>query len=111
MENKLNAQTLTALLELDNELKTHFDSSLEDCMGMMVRREEGMKYDCTPDDAKVFAFTGVDGDHFAFSTANGTISDLEYAPILFIQPMCFENSVKLIARNIRDFLSLFLSLA
>ncbi|SFB61686.1 hypothetical protein SAMN05216312_1198 [Cohnella sp. OV330] len=110
MVNKLNSKTLSALLQLESELEAHFNFSLEENMGIMIRHEEGQKYDCTPDDAKVFAFTGVDGDHFAFSTENGTITDLDNAPILFIQPMCFEDSVKAVARNIRDFLSLFLSL-
>ncbi len=110
MANLLNSKTLIALLQLDRDLFAEFNTRLEDYIGIMIRSEEGRKYDCTPDDAKVFAFTGVDGDHFAFSTESGTISDLDQAPILFIQPMCFENTVKLVARNIRDFLSIFLTL-
>ncbi len=106
----MNSKTLRKLLQLDEDLKNEYHTTLEHYLGIYVRREEGMKYDCTPDDAKVFAFTGSDGDHFAFSTQNGTIVDLDEAPILFVQPMMFDHPVKAVARNINDLFSVYLSL-
>ncbi|MCF2946022.1 hypothetical protein [Paenibacillus tarimensis] len=84
--------------------------SLYDYLGIYIRREPGFAYDCTPDDAVVFGHTGADGDHFAFSTGEGSIINLDEAPILFIQPMMFGEEVKMVARNLQEFLSAYLSL-
>ncbi|MNW49452.1 hypothetical protein D3C74_268710 [compost metagenome] len=108
--NYLNSDTITKLLQLDEELKLKNNTALDHYLGIMVCREEGFMYDCTPEDALVFAYTGMGGDHFAFSTKNGTIHNLEEAPILFVQPMIFESQVKVVARNIKDLLSIFLSI-
>lgn len=41
---------------------------------------------------------------------NGEIASLEDAPILFIQPVIFNHPVKKVARNIRDFIAVFIAL-
>ncbi|WP_339266720.1 hypothetical protein NYE54_24025 [Paenibacillus sp. FSL K6-1330] len=58
----------------------------------------------------IFGKTGVGGDHFAFYTFNQSIKDLEEATIIFIQRMFFEKAVNLVARNLKDFLALFITL-
>ncbi|MGM1049734.1 MAG: hypothetical protein ACQEXX_26865 [Bacillota bacterium] len=111
MDKKIiDSTTITSLISLDDELKKEHDLTLDQFIGIYICKEEGMKYECTPEDAIVFAFTGTGGDHFAFSTMNGLIKDLDTAPILFIQPMIFSNPVKMVANNIRDLFSVFLTL-
>ncbi|KZE73344.1 hypothetical protein AV654_32795 [Paenibacillus elgii] len=105
-----NSKTINCLIHLDDELRKENNLSLGHYIGIDICREEGSKYDCTPDDAIVFAFTGMGGDHFAFDTKNGRIEDLDAAPILFIQPMMFDNPLKLVAHHIRDLFSIFLTL-
>lgn len=104
-------KTLQALNQLDQELQDHYDSKLDDYLGLMISfNDDDDRYDCTPDDAIIFGRTGVDGDHFAFMTSDWTVEDLEDAPIVFIQPMDFDNEIKLVARNLKDFISLFIEL-
>jgi hypothetical protein len=102
-------ETLKKLKTLDNILQEQYQSSLDDYLGFNLidqDEEEDFRYDCTPVDALVFATTGMGGDHFVFNTKKGTIENLEEAPIIFIQPMDFEKPNKLVARNIKDLLSL-----
>ncbi|WP_139074723.1 hypothetical protein [Paenibacillus elgii] len=110
MGKAMNSRTVHCLIHLDDELRKEYNLSLGHYIGIDICREEGSKYDCTPDDAIIFAFTGMGGDHFAFDTKNGSIEDLDTAPILFIQPMMFDNPVKLVAHHIRDLFSIFLTL-
>ena len=63
-------------------------------------------YTVTPVDAITFCRTGGDGCHFAFLTDFGAQNDLENAPIVFVSPMDWDDYVKLVARNLRDFLGL-----
>ncbi|PJN86848.1 hypothetical protein [Bacillus sp. mrc49] len=63
-------------------------------------------YETTPYDVITFASTGVDGIHFGFLTDFGTVSDLENAFVVCISPMDFDTHIKIVARNIREFLSL-----
>ena len=106
----LNSKTIISLIHLDDELRKEYNLSLGYYIGIDICREEGSNYNCTPKDAIVFAFTGMGGDHFAFDTKNGTIKDLDKAPVLFIQPMMFDHPVKLVAEHIRDLFSIFLTL-
>ncbi|MFD0675223.1 hypothetical protein [Cohnella sp. GCM10027633] len=106
--NYLVSETLDKLLELDEELKVN-NSSLEYYLGIILRREDGFKYDCTPDDSRVFAHTGSDGDHFAFYTIDEAVA-LDEAPILLIQPMMFQMPVKVVAKNIRDLFAIYLTI-
>ncbi|WP_415839662.1 hypothetical protein [Paenibacillus tarimensis] len=108
--NRLNSSVIDTLYKLDRELSEKTGESLYDYLGIYIRREPGFAYDCTPDDAVVFGHTGADGDHFAFSTGEGSIINLDEAPILFIQPMMFGEEVKMVARNLQEFLSAYLSL-
>ncbi|WP_145048201.1 hypothetical protein [Paenibacillus xylanexedens] len=108
--NELNSEIITKLLQLDEEIKLTYNTTLDNYLGIQILRSEGTMYECTPEDAKVFAYTGMGGDHFAFSTQHGMIYDLDQAPVLFVQPMIFDCPVKVVARNIRDFFSLYLSL-
>ncbi|MBB3114802.1 hypothetical protein FHS18_006963 [Paenibacillus phyllosphaerae] len=55
-------------------------------------------------------WTGADGDHFVFLTDGGTVESLENAPILFIQPMDFSDPYKPVAKNIKEFLALYVQL-
>jgi len=103
--------TLKVLTQLDKELQDKHDSTLDDYLGFYINfDDDDDRYECTPEDAIIFGRTGTDGDHFAFLTNNGMIVDLEYAPIVFIQPMDFDNEVKLVARNIKEFISLYIQL-
>ncbi|MFF2589651.1 hypothetical protein ACFVSS_17500 [Peribacillus butanolivorans] len=63
-------------------------------------------YENTPYDVITFASTGVDGIHFGFLTDFGTVSDLENAFVVCISPMDFDSHIKIVARNIREFLNL-----
>lgn len=63
-------------------------------------------YENTPYDVITFASTGVDGIHFGFLTDFGTVSDLGNAFVVCISPMDFDSHIKIVARNIREFLNL-----
>lgn len=68
-----------------------------------------------PLDLIQFAHTGGDGCYFAFITDFGNQSELENCPIAFISPTDFDQnnprqSTFLIAKNIKEFLSLMISL-
>ncbi|NOU89661.1 hypothetical protein GC102_28510 [Paenibacillus sp. LMG 31460] len=103
-------ETLSRLFVIDDELYNNYGSKLVDYLGIYLDFIDDFGYECTPQDAIVFARTGADGDHFAFLTKQDTVFTLEEAPIVFIQPMDFDNPIKLVAKNIKDFLSLFITL-
>ncbi|MFE0503891.1 hypothetical protein ACWF7H_29430 [Peribacillus butanolivorans] len=64
-------------------------------------------YEVTPYDAIPFANIGCDGIHYGFLTDFGRVSDLENAFIVCISPMDdFDAHIKIVARNIREFVSL-----
>lgn len=109
--NLNQSQMIHALLTLDASLKEDNDSSLDDYLGIQLTDyDESSRYECTPQESIVFASTGVDGDHFAFITSPGIEINLDEAPIVFVQPMNTTHHVKIVASNIRDLLSLFVSL-
>ena len=61
-----------------------------------------LPYFCTPQDAEVFGWTGVDGSHFCFIPDFG---DTVFA----VSPMEPPNYVHPVARDFRDFLRLLLA--
>lgn len=68
-----------------------------------------------PTDLIPFATTGGDGCYFAFLTDYGYNENLEEAPIVFISPSDFDekhphHANKLFAKNIRDFLSVMITM-
>jgi hypothetical protein len=102
-------ETLQRLFQLNEQLVKQYGKNFDDFFGASLSfEEEG--YDCTPDDAIVFLWTGADGDHFVFLTNGGTVDSLEEAPIFFIQPMNFDDPYKPVARNIKEFLALYVQL-
>ncbi|GIO31778.1 hypothetical protein [Paenibacillus sp. USDA918EY] len=104
-------ETLERLVLLDTELRKDYGRTIDDYIGFYISfNNDEDRYYCTPNDSIVFGRTGVNGDHFAFYTFKGSTIDLEEAPIIFIQPMSFGNEISLVARNLKDFLSLFVSL-
>ncbi|MBT2282040.1 hypothetical protein J7E78_00500 [Paenibacillus polymyxa] len=104
-------ESLEGIVRIDKELRKKHDGTLQDYMGFYISfNNDEDRYYCTPDDAIIFGRTGADGDHFAFFTFNRSISDLEEAPVIFIQPTAFGNQVTLVARNFKDFVALFINL-
>ncbi|MGD6842452.1 hypothetical protein ACQCVH_07985 [Bacillus infantis] len=70
---------------------------------------EGDRYFNTPSDVVVFGRIGVDGVHYGFLTDYGSAADLETAPIVCVSPMDFEAPIRIIARNIKEFLGVNLT--
>lgn len=65
--------------------------------------DSDMAYFCTPVDAEVIGWLGVDGIHFCF------IPSISFDMVFAVSPMpCGEHYVELIARNFQEFLSLVL---
>ena len=62
------------------------------------------RYLNTPLDVISFATPGSDGIAYGFLTDFGQVEDLEKACILRVSPMDFDEPVKIIARNIDDFM-------
>ena len=102
--------TLRRLMEIGDDLRVMDGMSIEEGLGVSLHFLERYEYECAPEDAIPFASTGMGGDHLAFLTKDDTAPTLEEAPILFIQPMDFDVPVKFAARNLKEFLSLFLAL-
>ncbi|WP_142244678.1 hypothetical protein [Peribacillus simplex] len=64
-------------------------------------------YEITPCDVIPFANIGCDGIHYGFLSDFGMVSDLENAFIVCISPMDdFDEHIKIVARNIREFVNL-----
>lgn len=104
-------ESLEHIVRIDKELREQHAGTFQDYVGFYISfNNDDDRYYCTPDDAIIFGRTGADGDHFAFFTFNGSISDLEEAPVIFIQPMASGNQVTLVARNLKDFLAVFINL-
>lgn len=102
-------ETLRRLFQLDEQVEKRYGKNFNEFFGASPSfEEEG--YDCTPDDAIVFMWTGTDGDHFVFLTDGDTVDSLEAAPIFFIQPMDSDDPYKPVAKNIKEFLALYVQL-
>ncbi|MFJ7735066.1 hypothetical protein ACIQ2D_01890 [Lysinibacillus sp. NPDC097287] len=66
---------------------------------------EDFRYFNTPSDVIVFGNIGVDGIHYGFLTDYGSVTDLELAPIVCVCPMDFDRPTRIVAKNLREFLS------
>ncbi|KOY15954.1 hypothetical protein [Paenibacillus xylanivorans] len=104
-------ESLVDIVRIDKELRERNAGTFQDFVGFYISfNNDEDRYYCTPDDAIIFGRTGANGDHFAFYAFNGSFTDLEEAPIIFIQPMAAGNQVTLVARNLKDLLALFINL-
>ena len=92
LQEKLNAQDL---LQYGSFLGQYF-----------ILEKVEMRYLNTPVDVIPFAWTGADGIHFGFLTDFGQVSSLDDAYIVRVTPMDFDEPVKLVARNLDDFIAL-----
>ncbi|WP_148932968.1 hypothetical protein [Paenibacillus methanolicus] len=104
--------TLRRLHELDKTLMDRHGADFDELFGacLYFAEDDDVTYDCTPEDAIVFLATGANGDHFAFLTEGDTVDSLENAPVVFIQPMESDDPIKPVARNIKEFLALYVQL-
>ncbi|MFC0189409.1 hypothetical protein ACFFJY_13980 [Fictibacillus aquaticus] len=100
-------ETLKKIIALQNELKERGKLQYGDLLGLYFAIE-GLesRYLNTPLDVIPFARPGVDGIHFGFLTEFGQVRDLEEAYIVRVIPMDFDDPVQIVARNIRDFMTL-----
>ena len=72
--------------------------------------DEDFSYDVTPYDVIPFANIGADGIHYGFLTDFGRVKRLEDAFIVCVSPMNFGDHVKIIARNLGEFIDVILTL-
>ena len=68
-----------------------------------MRCSSESRYDCTPENAYVFAGTGVDGIHFCIVPGKG-YEDIELSPVYVVSPMMPDHLVELAASNFQDFI-------
>jgi hypothetical protein len=98
-------ETLKRVISLQEGLKDEGVLKYGDLLGLYFGLESlESRYLNTPLDVISFARPGMDGIHYAFLTDFGSIDDLENAYIVRVSPMDFDDSVKIVARNIHDFL-------
>lgn len=101
-------QALHVLTALDQDLqKEGYDLFNQLSLFLL---DDDYSYDVTPYDVIPFARIGADGIHYGFLTDFGRVKDLEEAFIVCISPMNFGNHVKIIARNLREFIDVVLTL-
>jgi len=65
-------------------------------------------YDSTPENAIIFATTGVDGCHYCVVPKQGY--SIDESPIYYVSPMDWEDTVVWVAKDFVDFLSLGVAL-
>lgn len=100
-------ETLTNILELQSELRQKGMLPYGDLLGYNFKIYElDDRYLNTPLDLIPFASPGMDGIHYGFLTDFGSVKDLEDAYIVRVVPMDFDEPVKIVARNLQDFLRL-----
>lgn len=98
---------LLKLITLEQRLNEQGLLKYGDLLGLYFALEPvKMRYLNTPVDVIPFAHTGGDGIHFGFLTDFGEVSCLEQAYIVRVEPMNFDEPVKLVARNLTDFIGL-----
>jgi hypothetical protein len=103
-------ETLKKLIDLQKDLEQKGLLPYGDLLGLyfsLAKVDE--RYLNTPIDLIVFARPGSDGIHFGFLTDFGLVENLEEAYIVRVSPMDFDDPVKIVARNLRDFLQLLCS--
>lgn len=102
-------KTLKKIIDLQNQLVNEGLLEYGDLLGYYFSYEgPDSRYLNTPLDVISFARPGVDGIHFGFLTDFGQVEDLENAYIVRVSPMDFDGPVKIVARNIQDFLRIIL---
>jgi hypothetical protein len=96
---------LQKILTLQNQLKQQGLLPYGDLLGFHFELADlDSRYLNTPLDLISFARPGVDGIHYGFLTDFGGVGDLEDAYIVRVSPMDFDEPVKIVARNLHDFL-------
>lgn len=93
---------LMTLIELDEELERE-GFNMWNVIGFNPSISY-MSYFNTPFDVVIIGTTGMDGDHFGILTEFGSATDLEEAPIVMVAPMDFDQPVKVVASNLREFI-------
>ncbi|GIP03757.1 hypothetical protein J28TS4_21640 [Paenibacillus lautus] len=107
--------TLLKLKEMNEQIVHDLEVELDDILEIYMdydlnNQDAEFAYSGHPLDVIPFAFTAFGGEHFGFLTDFGSVTDLEDAPVVFVQALPSEEfHVTLIARNIRDYLGLFLT--
>lgn len=96
-------QTLKKLKAFDETLQAE-DLSLEEGIGLRWA-DESMAYDQTPYDVLPFMDAGVDGIHVGLLTDFGKVADLEEAFVVCVHPMNAPDSLKILARNAKEFIA------
>ncbi|WP_407406242.1 hypothetical protein [Peribacillus sp.] len=99
---------LQALTKLDQDLQKE-GYSLFDQLSLFLQ-DDDYSYDVTPYDVIPFASIGADGIHYGFLTDFGRVQHLDEAFIVCVSPMNFGNHVKIIARNLAEFIDVILTL-
>ncbi|MEH7883417.1 hypothetical protein V7654_03725 [Bacillus sp. JJ1609] len=98
-------ETLKQLIDLQADLHQKRLLPYEDLLGYYFSNDEvGERYLNTPVDLISFARPGMDGIHYGFLTDFGLVEDLENAYIVRVSPMDFDDPVKIVAWNLRDFM-------
>jgi hypothetical protein len=101
-------ETIEKLIEFEIELQKE-GYSLDRELNLIIQSDY-FAYNVTPYDVVPFASTGCDGIHFGFLTDYSSIENLEQAFVVCISPMNFGNHVKIVARNIKEFLNLIITM-
>lgn len=96
-------KTLLQVIDLQAELAKEGLLRYGDLLGYYFSLDVN-RYLNTPLDLISFARPGVDGIHYGFLTDFGSVEDLEEAYIVRVSPMDFDDPVKIVARNLRDFM-------
>lgn len=96
-------QTLLKILDLQAALVQKEMLPYGDLLGYYFSLDD-IRYLNTPLDLLSFASPGGDGIHYGFLTDFGLAKDLEEAYIVRVSPMDFDDPVKIVARNLRDFM-------
>jgi hypothetical protein len=96
-------KTLLQVIDLQAELAKEGLLRYGDLLGYYFSLDD-FRYLNTPLDLLSFASTGGDGIHYGFLTDFGLVEDLEEAYIVRVSPMDFDDPIKIVARNLRDFL-------
>jgi len=93
--------TLQRLIDLENDLgdTEDFFMGLDFYLSL-----ENFRYFNTPSDVIVFGNIGANGIHYGFLTDYGSVTELEVAPIVCVRPMDFDTPIRIVARNLREFL-------
>ncbi|WP_282020072.1 hypothetical protein [Planomicrobium okeanokoites] len=99
--------TLKKLKAFD-ELLQKKGLSLDESIGLQWA-DSSMAYDQTPYDVLPFMSPGVDGIHIGLLTDFGKVTDLEEAFVVCVHPMEAPDSLKLLARNPKEFVDFLYS--